>query len=446
MCAALTTNADFPEALQCLFTPARYIVLYGGRGGAKSWGVARWLIIRALGEGIRVLCTREVQKSIDESVKKLLTDQIKAMGLESEFDIQRDYIRAPKSGAEFFFAGLKDGADKIRSYEGVDVCWVEEAHRVSEASWQTLTPTIRKPGSTIVVTFNPQLETDATYVRFVKNKPSNAIVKKISWRDNPWFPEELRVEMEDLKARDYDSYLNVWEGFCKQILSGAVYADELRAAQAQGRILRVPYEASTSVNVFADLGWADKTSLWFAQHVGYEYRILKFYENSQQKWEHYLGYIQAQGYTIDTIFLPHDAKAKQLGTGRSIEEITRAKGFRVRIVPRLDIRDGINAVRTIFPQCYFDEEGCAEGLKALRSYRYEVQGEIKENQVWSQKPLHDWSSHAADAFRYFAVGSRLPRRRAPAGALIEDPQAFTDDWFSKLKRAVGAGHEQGWMK
>ena len=445
MCADLVVDAEFPPALQCLWQPARYIVLYGGRGGAKSWGVARWLIIRALSEGIRVLCTREVQKSISESVKKLLSDQIQAMGLASKFEIQRDYIRALESGAEFFFEGLKGGADKIRSYEGIDVCWVEEAHSVSEDSWRTLTPTIRKPGSQIIVTFNPQLKSDPTFMRFVTNRPSNAVVKKISWRDNPWFPEVLRVEMEDMKRDDYDSYLNVWEGFCKQILSGAVYADELRAAQAQGRIGYVPYEPSLAVNVFADLGWADKTSLWFTQQVGFEYRILKYYEDSQKKWEHYLNYMQAQGFTIDTIFLPHDAKAKQLGTGRSIEEITRAKNFKARIVPRLDIKDGINAVRTIFPNCFFDEKNCEAGLTALRGYRYEVTGEVKENQVWSQKPLHDWASHGADAFRYFAVGSRLPKRKGSSMKLIEEPEVGSDDWLTKLKRGV-LGHTESWMR
>ena len=194
------TRAEFPEKLQCLFRPARYKVLYGGRGGAKSWGIARALLIQGAAKPLRVLCAREIQKSIGDSVHKLLSDQIKALGLAGFYEVQKTVIRG-RNGTEFTFHGLKHNVTNIKSAEGADVCWVEEAQTVSKSSWATLIPTIRKPGSEIWVSFNPELEDDETYQRFVANPPTGAVVVKVNWSDNPWFPDVLRQEKDDLKAR-----------------------------------------------------------------------------------------------------------------------------------------------------------------------------------------------------------------------------------------------------
>jgi len=182
---------DFPEKLDFLFEPSRYKILYGGRGSGKSWGVARALIAKAVQNPIRVLCARELQNSISDSVIALLADQIKSMGLEAFFDVQRTAIYG-KNGSEFSFVGLKHNVTSIKSFEGVDICWVEEGQAVSKTSWETLIPTIRKPGSEIWVTFNPDLDTYETYKRFVVSPPNNAIVRKVNWNDNPWFPEVLK--------------------------------------------------------------------------------------------------------------------------------------------------------------------------------------------------------------------------------------------------------------
>ena len=436
---------EFAPIFECLFRPARYIVLYGGRGSGKSWAVARSLLIRAVSGKLRILCAREVQNSIQESVKKLLVDQIDLLGLGELFEIQRDLIRCPSTGSEFFFEGLKHNVSRIKSYEGIDICWVEEAHAVSEDSWRVLTPTIRKPDSQIIVTFNPQLESDATFVRFVKRRPTDAVVVKVNWTQNPWFPEDLHQEMDDMKRDDYDAWLNVWEGHCKSILSGAVYAKELREALALGRIGAVPYDRTQPVHTFWDLGWADKTSIWFAQIIGFEYRVIDYYENSQQGLDHYLKALQTKDYSYGDLWLPHDAKAKQLGTGRSVEELVRAKGnWRVRIVPRLKLEDGINAARTLFPLCYFDELKCEVGLKALKSYRYEVFGDVIENQSLSRAPLHDWASHAADAFRYLTIGLRLPKQKGKVRQLVEESADFIDTLFGT--KAPRIPETQGWMR
>jgi len=392
-------RAEFPEKLRVLFAPARYKILYGGRGGAKSWGAARALLIQAAASPLRVLCAREFQNSITESVHHLLQVQIMAMGLEPFYEVQNSAIRGA-NGSEFLFAGLRNNISRIKSFEGIDRVWVEEAQTVSKSSWDTLIPTIRKDCSEIWVTYNPELETDDTHQRFVVNPPHDAVVVKVNWSDNPWFPETLRKEKEELKARDPDGYQNIWEGHCRLALEGAVYANELRRAQEEGRIGSVPYDAERLVHTFFDLGWADNTSIWFAQTVGAELRLIDYYSNAQMPIQHYLGVLQDKGYAYGTDWLPHDARAKTLATGRSVEEIMLAAGRRVRIVPNLSITDGINAARTVFNRCHFDQAKCAEGLQSLRRYRFDVDVETRQ---LSGKPLHDFHSHAADAFRYFAI-------------------------------------------
>lgn len=412
-------NATFPAAFQCLFRPARYKVLYGGRAGGKSWAVARALLLKGLNTPIRVLCAREYQNSIKDSVHKVLSDQIESMGLGAFYEIQQANIKGP-NGTEFSFEGIKHNVARVKSYEGIDICWVEEANLISKNSWEVLIPTIRKPDSEIWITFNPELDTDETYVRFIKNTPVGAVTQYVSWRDNPFFPQVLLAEMEELKARDKDAYLNIWEGHCRQVLDGAVYADELRDSQAEGRILKVPYDHTKPVYTFWDLGFSDYTSIWFAQIVGYDYRIIDYYQNNLKKIDHYLTILQERGYIYDADWLPHDAKAKSLGTGMSIEELLRAKGRKVRITPRLSLTDGINAARTIFANCYFDMEKCAEGIQCLRHYRYDTE---PGTNTLSKTPLHDWASHGADAFRYLAIGLREPKAK---GGL--------DHFLQKLKK------------
>lgn len=390
---------DFPECLDFLFEPSRYKILYGGRGSGKSWGVARSLIAKAVQNPIRVLCARELQNSISDSVIALLADQIKSMGLESFFDVQRTAIYG-KNGSEFSFVGLKHNVTSIKSFEGVDVCWVEEGQAVSKVSWETLIPTIRKPGSEIWVTFNPDLDTDETYKRFVINAPDNAIVRKVNWSDNPWFPEVLRDELEQLKAKDPDAYLNVWEGHTRQMLDGAVYANELRKAMEQNRIKEIHIDRTIGVSTFWDLGWADMTSIWFVQTLpGGEVRVIDFYQNCQKTIDHYVHILENKGYSYKDWWLPHDAENKNM-TGKSVKDILQGMGKPVRITPKLSIADGINAARTLLDRCFIHESNCADGLQNLRHYRYDVDPNTK---MFSNKPLHDQHSHAADAWRYVAV-------------------------------------------
>ena len=395
-------NVDFPEKLSCLFEPdhARYRVMYGGRGGAKSWGISRALLIKGSKAPLRVLCAREFQTSISQSVHKLLSDQIIAMGMIGFYEITQNSIKG-KNGTEFNFSGLRNNIANIKSFEGVDICWIEEANTVSKLSWDTLIPTIRKEQSEIWVSFNPELETDETYVRFVANPPDEAIVQKVNWQDNPWFPETLRLEKDSLFVRDREAYNTVWEGMCRQTVDGAIFAKEMQQAEFEGRIGNVPYDATKPVMAVFDIGWADATAVWFVQFIGMETRLIRYYETTQTTISQILAKMQTFGYVYDILYLPHDAQNKTLAAnGRSLEDIVRAAGYNVRILDRVPVADSINAARTIFTKCYFDRTNTHQGLQCLRHYRYDVDAETGN---FSRKPLHDNYSHGADAFRYIGL-------------------------------------------
>jgi phage terminase large subunit len=378
----------------------RYLGAHGGRGSGKSHYFAELAIERALMGKFHLVCVREVQKTLDQSVKKLLEAKIQDFRVGPLFDCQQSKIIGP-NGSLFIFAGLRGNSSAIKSMEGITRCWVEEAQTTSKSSWDVLIPTIRKPDSEIWVTFNPELDTDETYKRFVVLPPANAKVVKVNWSDNPWFPQVLQDEMEDLKARDMDAYLNVWEGNTRQVLHGAVYANELRKAQEDNRIKDIQIDKSIAVSTFWDLGWADMTSIWFVQTIpGGEVRIIDFYQDCQKTIDHYVNILQNKGYTYRDHWLPHDAEHKNM-TGRSTKEIIEGMGLPVRITPKLSIADGINSARMLMNRCFFDQSRCAEGLQALRHYRYAVDPDTK---MFSEKPLHDQHSHAADAWRYVAVG------------------------------------------
>ena len=403
-------RAEFPIKLEGLFKKSRYKVAYGGRGGAKSWGIARALLILGAKNPLRILCAREFMTSMRDSVHKLLCDQIASLGLLEFYEITQASIRG-KNGTEFAFVGLKNNIANVKSYEGVDICWVEEAQTVSRLSWNILIPTIRKQGSEIWISFNPELESDETYQRFVLNPPADCIQIKINWSDNPWFPETLMLEKDALKNRDLEAYNQVWEGLCRQSVDGAIFAKELQQAELDGRLTKVPYDATKPVHAVFDLGWADSTAIWFLQFVGMETRLIRYLEDSQKTISHYLATMQTFGYVYDKVWLPHDAENKTLAAvGRSIDDIVRAAGYKTQILPRVPILDSINAARTIFPSCYFDRDNAADGINCLRHYRYEVDPATGQ---FSRTPLHDHYSHGADAFRYIALMIKEPAARKP---------------------------------
>lgn len=392
-------DAAFPDKLAFLFEPARYKVAHGGRGSAKSWGFARALLILAAQKPIRVLCTREVQRSIKDSVHKLLSDQIEGLGLGKLYDILATEIRC-KNGSEFIFAGLStQTVESIKSFEGIDIVWVEEAQAVSKRSWDVLTPTIRKPGSEIWVSFNPELETDETYRRFVLTPPVGAVVAQLNWRDNPWFPEELEAERQDTLKRDPESYDNIWEGVPRRSVSGAIFAKEIDRAYLEGRVRPVPYDPKLKVHTVWDLGWNDSTSILFVQKSTSEIRVIDFIEDSHRTLDEYAAMIKLRLWNFGTHYLPHDGDAKEFRTGKTAREILSTQLGAVQIVPNIGVEQGIKAARMLFGQVYFDETKAQPLLEHLKRYRRNIPTTTDE----PTSPVHDEHSHSADAFRYLAV-------------------------------------------
>lgn len=404
-----TPEWEFPDKLEFLFESHRYKVAYGGRGGAKSWGFARALLIQAWQKRIRVLCTREVQNSIRDSVHKLLCDQIEALGLGSFFEVTRDEIRG-QNGSEFVFAGLSNlTSESIKSYEGVDKCWVEEAHKVRQRSWDILIPTIRKEDSEIWVSMNPELDTDDSYVRFIENPPASAKVVYISYQDNPWFPSVLEEERQEFLRqvqagkRTQDDYDNIWEGRCRAAVYGAIYGKDLMRVREQKRITTVPWDPSKLVFTAWDLGKGDSTAIWFWQEIAGEIRVIDYFEDNGEDLPYYLQKLESKGYRYSTIWLPHDAADNRIGHPKTIEQQVRSNGYKVQIVPKLSLEAGINAARLLLARCLFDEKRCGPGLETLRHYKWGYNQALDE---LKPTPVHDWASHGADAFRYLAVSLR----------------------------------------
>lgn len=234
-----------PKVQAVLAPRARYKVLEGGRGGGKSTPIADTLATRASSEKLRILCTREMQNSIRDSVHRLLSDRINALGLSEFFVIHRENITS-LCGSEFIFKGLRHNISEIKSTEGIDICWVEEAEKVSEDSWQTLIPTIRKEGSEIWISFNPEDEKSATHRRFITNPPPDCKRVHVTWKDNKLFPEVLRREMEYDKRVDYEKYLHVWEGNVKRYGDAVIFKNKFRVEE---------FETPEGVQIYFGADW-----------------------------------------------------------------------------------------------------------------------------------------------------------------------------------------------
>jgi len=404
--------ADFPKKLDFLTEKHRYKVAYGGRGSGKSWSMARALLIQASHKPLRVLCAREIQKSIKQSVHTLLNDQIQSLGLGAFYEVLEAEIRG-RNGSSFSFTGLATNTvESIKSFEGCDIVWVEEAQTVSKKSWDILIPTIRKPHSEIWVSFNPNIDTDDTYTRFVVNPPENAKVVKVNYTDNPWFPEVLEIERQHSLKTNPD-YANIWEGDCKAAVDGAIYANEIRDAQENGRITTVPYDPMLKVHVVFDLGFNDSMAIILCQRGVSDIRIIKYIEDNHRTLDSFSSEIRSLNYNWGTMFLPHDGKSRDYKSGLSAEDIMRKQGWTVRIVPVSSIESGIKIARMHFHKCYFDKSA-QRLLECLKNYKRSINSSTNEPGA----PLHDEYSHGADAFRYMATSVEQMKNESWGGEKI----------------------------
>lgn len=407
----MKAEIELPPKLVDLFDgEARYRVAFGGRGSGKTRSFAlmsavygyRWGMSGKQGQ---ILCAREHLNSLDESSLEEVKSAIRSVEwLDAYYEIGEKYIRSRDGRVSYVFAGLRRNLDSIKSKARVILAWVDEAENVSEAAWQKLIPTIREEDSEIWVTYNPESKHSAVHQRF-RVAPSNDVkVCEINWRDNPWFPDVLNQErMNDQKLRP-DVYDHVWEGAFLIHVEGAYYTVEMREANAEGRIGSAPYDRSVGVVTAWDLGVGDSTAIWFAQMVGPEVRLIDYYESSGVGLDHYVAVLNSKGYNYTDHILPHDVRVRELGTGKSRLETLDNLGVRpITIAAQLNVDDGIQAVRSLLGRAWFDEEKCERGIDCLRQYRRDYD---ENNKSFKARPLHDWSSHGADAMRYLAIGYR----------------------------------------
>lgn len=417
------TELRIPRApvFKPLTKPARYKGAYGGRGSGKSQFFADLMVANAVARpGLRALCCREVQKSLKESAKRLIETKIEAQGVGSLFEVQEAQIKTPGGGL-IVFAGLQDHtSESIKSYEGFDIAWVEEAQTVSERSLNLLRPTIRAPGSELWFSWNPRRKDDAVDKMLRGDElPTGAVVVKANWDANRWFPPELEQERLDCLRQQPDQYEHIWNGDYVSVAEGAYFAQALAQARLDKRITTLAYDPLLPIAAYWDIGVRDATSIWIAQNVGQTIKVLDYYEASGQALGAHLGWLRARGYGSALCVLPHDgAKADAVSAVR-FEDHIRAAGFEVKTVENQGKGAALKRVETarrLFPRIWFDEAKCEGGLQALGWYHERRD----EHRGIGLGPEHDWSSHAADAFGLMCVA-------------YEEP---TDSWSKPITRVA----------
>lgn len=397
------SRLQLPTKLSGLFQPKRYKVMHGGRGGGKSWAVAAALLVLAADRPLRILCAREVQKSMRDSVHRLLKDTIVRLGIESFFEVLDAEIRG-LNGSLILFSGLQSHTvDSIKSFEGADIVWAEEAHGISKRSWDVLIPTIRKDGSEIWMTLNPDMDTDETYQRFIATPSDDTWVCEINWRDNPWFPETLNQErLKSKRSQSAVDYDHVWEGKPRTVAEGAIYQHEILSLYAESRVIGVPYDPTLPVHTVWDLGWNDAMTIGFVQRGPMDVRILDYIEDSHRTLDWYVTQIEKRPYRWGHDYLPHDGRTRNFQTGKSTEEQLQSMGRKPIVLAQTSVEEGIKAARMMFPRCYFDKAKTGRLLECLKRYRRALHVQTNEPMA----PLHDAFSHGADMFRY--IGQAVP--------------------------------------
>ncbi len=456
-------DAQFPEKAMPIFTPAPWKIIYGGRGKGASWTFARAALILGTHKKLFIVCAREVQQSIKDSVHKLLSDQIEQLGygarkgptpgedIPAFYEVLDTEIRG-RNGTTFVFVGLNN-INSIKSTEGIDILWVTEAVHVPRSKWLVLGPTVRRDppfgpfrqGSEIWIDFNPELSSDDTYKMFVVKPPADAIVIEMSYQDNPFFPQVLRKQMLDMRNDNYDDYLNIWEGKTKRVLDGAIFANEIRMATQDNRIgPHVRLDPKRPVIASFDLGDQDVTAMWVWQQVGNEHNAVGYHEESGQDIVYFLQMLQEKRLMVRGVWLPHDARQQHQAARRLVQNTIekQAKAFYptpgvVKVIPNTSLTIQINAARALFPRVLINDAECSRGMMCLQHYQFGIHRNTKER---SAQPLHNWASHGASGFMQYCVWLREGIKR--------ERENDTGEELPDIERdAPGPGnsHSQSWM-
>lgn len=418
---------ELPSAFGDLFAPKRYKVFWGGRGAAKSESFGRALLALGMAKREGILCARELQVSIADSVHSLLEQTISEKPEFAAFYEVKQKEIIGRNGTFFIFKGLKHNINEIKSTHGITKCWVEEAQAVSDKSWETLIPTIREEDSEIWISFNTKNPTDPTYQRFVLKKRENALVKKVSYLNNPYFPKVLEDERLELLADDPEAYEHVWGGEFDTRYSGSVYAKYLKQEQINHNI---QYDPQRPIYTSWDLGYDDATSIVFYQLARNEIQVIDYYEANFEDIQHYCEVLygaeiivelrspetgkilkwkfgdrnseirSTYNYLGGKHFVPHDAAYKlQAAAGRSIAEQAQEFGIQLTVVQATNQQSSEQALRKTLPKCFFNQDNTTDLVHALMNYHYDYN---EDRKIYSKVPVHDWSSHGADAMELMA--------------------------------------------
>lgn len=407
-----TLRIETPQVFEPLLEPSRYKGAWGGRGSGKSHFFAEKLIEDCLLErGTRAVCIREVQKTLKESSKRLIEDKLESFGLgEADgFKVFNEVIQTPGDGL-IAFQGMQDhNAESIKSLEGFRRAWVEEAQSLSARSLSLLRPTIRADDSELWFSWNPRRRTDPVDLMLRGEAlPTGAVVVRANWKDNPKFPAVLEQERQDCLRLQPEQYDHIWEGGYATVLEGAYYAQHIAQARQERRIGKVAPDPLMAIRLFADIGGtgarADAFTLWAAQFIGKEIRVLDYYEAVGQPLAAHLLWCRSKGYTPDKaqFWLPHDGSTQDKVFDVSYESAIRKAGYKVTVVPNQGkgaAKARIEAARRLFPSCWFHEPTTEPGLAALGWY-HEKKDEARNIGLG---PEHDWSSHGADAFGLLCI-------------------------------------------
>ena len=368
----------------------------------------------------------------------LLKDQIQHMGMSGFYSTNETSVSGI-NGTEFIFTGLRDlDANKIKSFEGCDVAWVEEAETLTKRSFNILDPTIRKDGSELFFTFNPQLDSDFIYQHFIVAGAPGAVVVHMTWQDNPWPSKVLAPGREHMRLTDHEEYENIWEGKARTVVAGAIYAKEVTAMIESRRARPMPYDPGIPVHTIWDLGWNDNMSIIMAQRVQSAVMVIDYLEDQFKTYADCVKELNKRPYVWGTDWLLHDGANKNPESGKNPKQVLEGLGRkRVTVIPKLDVESGIKATRMMFPRLYIDNQdwenpdwkyaGGARLIECLKRYKRAVPATTGE----PGGPVHDEYSHAADATRAMATivdkmanDADLPPPRLPSYGVLDSVAGY----------------------